>query len=81
MKIKLVFLLLKKINIIKLQNLILYNEEEITNEYIKIRVSIKYDVKYIKKFISIFLEDENSEIKNIELDKIIKINKKEFFKE
>ena len=54
------------------------SDNDVINEYIKIRVSIKYDVKYIKKFISIFLEDENSEIKNIELDKIIKINKKHF---
>ena len=59
---------------------ILYNEEEITNEYIQIRISVNYEIKYLKDYILIFLEDENFNKKNIELDKIIKINKKNFSK-
>ena len=60
---------------------ILYNEEEITNEYVQIRISVNYDIKYLKDYILIFFEDENFHKKIIELDKIIKINKKNFSKD
>ena len=57
---------------------IINNEEKINNEYIQFRISVDYDMKYIKQYILIFLEDENLEKKRLELDKIIKINKKYF---
>ena len=62
----------------QIAKLILYNEEEIINEYVQIRISVNITSKYLKDYILIFLEDENFNKKNIELDKIIKINKKNF---
>ena len=52
--------------------------DELNHDYINIRISVNYEFKYLKKYINIFLKSENSKKKNIELDKIIKINKKEF---
>jgi len=54
------------------------SNDDLQHEYINIRISVNYEFKYLKKYINIFLKNENSEKRNIELDKIIKINKKEF---
>ena len=52
--------------------------DEIKHEYINFRISLNYEFKYLKKYINVFLKSENFSKKNIELEKIIKINKKEF---